>query len=119
MRRNGACFSIAFTTAQAIITEGDAAFLPSFFFAAWLALRIANFYLPLAHPAGKGRFNWINGLVGFNFTERIVERDCLTRFLQKRNDFGVANSFPHDRDRNLLRISFLVHFCLTNWSRRR
>src|SRR5438128_12680536 len=41
-RRNGACFSIARTTAHAIMTEGEGASLPFFLFAASRAFRIES-----------------------------------------------------------------------------
>src|SRR4051794_29087325 len=57
IRRNGACFSIARTTAHATITDGDAAFLPSFFFAFSRAERIASHLASICRFAGTTRLS--------------------------------------------------------------
>src|SRR5207249_7949228 len=51
-RRNGACFSMARTTAHAIITEGEGAFFPFFFLAVSRALRIASQRASICKLAG-------------------------------------------------------------------
>src|SRR5205085_10641140 len=54
-RRNGGWFSIARITAQAIITEGEGAFLPFFFLAASRVLRIASQRASICRLAGITR----------------------------------------------------------------
>jgi hypothetical protein len=54
-------------------------------------------------------------LVGFDFAERIVELDLVSRLLQERDDFRVPNAFAHDRDNDVLHAlllrgrGFLLH----------
>ena len=62
--------------------------------------RVADFDLPFAHRASEGRLNRINRFIGFDFAKRIVELRWIAWILQKRNDFGGANSFAHDRHRD-------------------
>ena len=53
--RNGACFSIALTTAHATMTEGEGASLPSLFLAASRASRIASQRASICKLAGTTR----------------------------------------------------------------
>src|SRR5690349_2295668 len=82
-RRNGACFSIARTTAHAIMTEGDGASLPFFFFAASRALRSES------HRASIWRFA---GITRESFRVMVGERAGSILFVA-----GIADAGPRLR----------------------
>ena len=49
---------------------------------------VADFRFPFAHHSGERRLNRINGFVGFDFAQFIIERDGVARFFQTAKQFS-------------------------------